>query len=75
MDWDIIYRNKKLLLVGEIMTEQKKPTQEEKVACDVCLKEIPISEAMSEEATDYVAHFCGLDCYTKWKEQKKKEEG
>ena len=56
------------------MSEQKKPTQEEKVVCDICLKEIPISEAKSVEATDYVAHFCGLDCYTKWKEQNKREE-
>jgi hypothetical protein len=49
--------------------EEKKPPQEEKVACEICLKEIPISEAMSAEAIDYVAHFCGLECYAKWKEQ------
>ena len=56
------------------MTEEKKPPQEEKVACEICLKEIPISEAKSEEAMDYVFHFCGLDCYAKWKEQNNKEE-
>ncbi len=44
-----------------------------KVACNVCLKEIPISEAKSVEASDYVAHFCGLDCYKKWKDQEKNE--
>lgn len=45
----------------------------EKVACEVCLKKIPISEAQSEEATDYVAYFCGLDCYDQWKHQNSEE--
>jgi hypothetical protein len=58
-----------------IEKEKPTPTQVEMVACEVCLKEIPITEARSEEATDYVVHFCGLDCYTKWKEQNKKKEG
>ena len=48
-------------------------TEVEKVTCDVCLKKIPISEAQSEEATDYVAYFCGLGCYDKWKHQKSSE--
>jgi len=41
------------------------------------LKEIPKSEAMVAEATDYVLHFCGLDCYSKWKvgEEKSKQAG
>lgn len=51
------------------MNEVKKETQDEKVECDVCLKQVPISEAKSEEATDYMVHFCGLECYKKWKEQ------
>ena len=56
------------------MTEVKKTPQDEKVACEICLKGIPISEAKSEEATDYVLYFCGMECYTKWKEQNNKEE-
>jgi len=56
------------------MTGATKPPEDEKVACDICLKEVPISEAKSEEASDYVYHFCGLECYSKWKEQNKKEE-
>ena len=56
------------------MVEEKKPPEEKKVACEVCLKEIPLSEAKNEEATDYVYHFCGSDCYTKWKEQNQKEK-
>ena len=46
----------------------------EKVACEVCLKKIPVSEAQSAEATDYVAYFCGLDCYDKWKHQNSSEK-
>ena len=39
------------------------------VACDVCLREIPASEARNCEATDYVIYFCGLECYEKWRKQ------
>jgi hypothetical protein len=39
----------------------------ERVACEVCLKEIQRSEAVVAEATGYVACFCGLECYEKWK--------
>lgn len=39
------------------------------VACKTCMKEIPISEAHIAEASDYVAHFCGVTCYDKWKNQ------
>ena len=56
------------------MSEDKNQVQDETVECTVCLKEVPISEAMSEEATDYVVHFCGLECYAKWKEQNQKQE-
>jgi Domain of unknown function (DUF3330) len=41
------------------------------VSCEVCLKEVPITEATIPEATDYVVHFCGLECYEKWKSQGK----
>jgi len=47
------------------------PSDPDRVACNVCFKEIPLSEAVNEEATDYVVHFCGLDCYAKWKTQEK----
>ena len=36
------------------------------VPCGTCRDEIPQSEAMSFEASDYVVHFCGLDCYQRW---------
>jgi hypothetical protein len=41
----------------------------ELVACEVCLKEIPMSEASNCEASDYVIHFCGLECYERWRKQ------
>ena len=34
------------------------------------MKEIPISEAKSDEASGYVLNFCGLECYDKWQSQK-----
>lgn len=41
----------------------------ETIPCDVCHKEIPASEANRFEAADYVAHFCGLDCFSIWKQR------
>lgn len=51
------------------MSDQNKPPAIEQVPCAVCLKEIPKSEARVAEATDYVVYFCGLDCYSKWKDE------
>lgn len=41
----------------------------ELVECTTCMKEIPTSEAKNVEATDYVMHFCGLECYDKWMQE------
>jgi hypothetical protein len=54
------------------MTTGGKPIDVERVACEVCLKEVPKSEATVPEATDYVVYFCGLDCYERWKSQNAK---
>ena len=51
------------------MTTHDKPIEPESVKCEVCLKEVPVSEATVPEASDYFVHFCGLECYEKWKEQ------
>lgn len=51
------------------MTTENKPIEQESVTCEVCLKEVPISEATVPEASDYFVHFCGLECYEKWKNQ------
>ena len=39
------------------------------VPCAVCEHEVPVSEAVVREASDYVAHFCGLECYERWRKQ------
>ncbi|WP_126456674.1 DUF3330 domain-containing protein [Sulfuriflexus mobilis] len=56
------------------MADRKEQSAEENVPCEVCLKVIPVSEAVNEEADDYVRHFCGLDCYTKWRLQNTTDE-
>lgn len=51
------------------MTEKPTPKEPDLVACEVCLKEIPESVAMSSEADEYAQHFCGLSCYQQWRER------
>jgi hypothetical protein len=48
------------------MTATQRPTSVPTVKCEICLTEIPASEAHCAEAEDYVLHFCGLDCYREW---------
>lgn len=55
------------------MTNETAPPEPERVSCAVCLKLIPRSEAESAEARDYVAYFCGLDCYEKWSSERRQE--
>lgn len=47
-------------------TPRHPPEEPQQVLCEICLKEIPRSVAMSHEAQDYVLHFCGYDCYAEW---------
>lgn len=56
------------------MTRSDKPVEVERVSCEICLKEVPITEATVPEATDYFVHFCGLECYKKWKSQRGKPD-
>ena len=51
------------------MVTSDKPAELERVACEICLKEVPLSEATVPEAADYFVHFCGLECYERWKKQ------
>ncbi|MDO8959461.1 MAG: DUF3330 domain-containing protein [Rhodocyclaceae bacterium] len=59
------------------MTANDKPVEVKRVSCEMCLKEVPLSEAVAPEATDYFVHFCGLECYELWKDQgaKPKDQG
>jgi hypothetical protein len=54
------------------MAKDDKPVEVENISCEMCLKEVPLSEAVSTEGTDYFAYFCGLECYEAWKAQKEK---
>jgi hypothetical protein len=52
------------------MTTHPHPLSEtETISCEICLKEVPLSEANRFEAEDYVAHFCGLECFSTWKQR------
>ena len=55
------------------MHENSLPEDEQLVSCEVCLKSVPLSEADIVEANDYVAYFCGLDCYDIWRNKEKQE--
>lgn len=46
-----------------------KPEPVETIACELCMKEIPRSEATVAEAADYLLYFCGLDCYDAWQKE------
>lgn len=51
------------------MTTKDTAVAPEHVACKMCMKEVPVSEAIIPEAIDYVAHFCGVECYDRWRRQ------
>lgn len=44
-------------------------------SCCVCCKEIPLDAAFTPEGTEYVEHFCGLDCYVRFQARAKAEAG
>ena len=52
--------------------EQSKEKNEH-TTCDCCHDEIPLSAALTPEGIDYVHHFCGIDCFEKWRKQQKNE--
>ena len=50
-------------------TVSHEPVVLDRVPCNVCQHEVPLSEAVIPEATDYLVYFCGLDCYERWRTQ------
>nr|WP_228112025.1 MULTISPECIES: DUF3330 domain-containing protein [Betaproteobacteria] len=40
-------------------------------SCCVCCKEIPLDAAFTPEGSEYVEHFCGLDCYERFQARAK----
>lgn len=51
------------------MVKKSGSSEVKKVSCTICRKEVPLSEALIPEAADYVAYFCGLECYAQWKKK------
>ena len=49
------------------MTTETKPIDPQSVFCEVCLKRVPQSEALSDEARDHTAWFCSAACYEAWR--------
>jgi hypothetical protein len=39
----------------------------ERVFCEVCARVVPKSKALWAESKDYVAYFCGANCYENWR--------
>ena len=54
-----------------------KPEDEETqlLNCEICMKEIPAESEEYLEADEYVRHFCGIECYSKWKNKNDPEQG
>jgi len=46
-----------------------KPSEDAIISCEICYQEVPVSEAKSEEAADYIIHYFGLECFDKWTHQ------
>jgi len=44
------------------------PETGDRVACEVCFREVPRSAARAQECADYARYFCGDDCYQQWLE-------
>ncbi|RRE94144.1 DUF3330 domain-containing protein [Klebsiella pneumoniae] len=40
---------------------------EPSTSCCVCCKEIPLDAAFTPEGAEYVEHFCGLECYQRFR--------
>ena len=56
------------------MDKPDKPVEAPVVACEVCLKQIPKSEAKNAETEDYVLYFCGIECYGEWERTQKQAQ-
>lgn len=54
------------------MDKKENDDQKLTLSCEQCCALIAPSggAGITSETDDYVYHFCGPDCYTKWKERK-----
>lgn len=51
------------------MTTNDKLVELGLMSCEICMKEVPIDEALNPETADYIVFFCGLECYEQWVSQ------
>jgi hypothetical protein len=56
------------------MNTVKQQVVDELISCEICFREVPVSEAKNEEGTEYVMHYFGLECYSKWKRQREEDD-
>jgi len=48
------------------MKKQAKSPDPQSAFCEVCLKLVPKSEALTDEGRDGTVYFCGAGCYERW---------
>jgi Domain of unknown function (DUF3330) len=51
------------------MQESVITVEPDTVSCEVCLRTVHYSRIGMEEMNDYVRYFCGLECYSHWREE------
>jgi hypothetical protein len=49
------------------MAKKARTTDPQSAFCEVCLKRVSRSEALTAEGKDFVAYFCGNACYERWR--------
>ena len=54
-----------------MVTPKRSETVSPQITCSECLKEIPLSAALTPDGEDYIGHFCGIECYQKFVAQTK----
>jgi hypothetical protein len=52
------------------MTSKPRSADPQSVFCEVCLKQVPKSEALVAEGKDFAAYFCSNTCYERWRGQR-----
>ena len=60
--------------VDKVEKIENTEAEHELVSCEVCMKSIPKSESKSAEAEEYVAYFCGLECFDQWSKAAEEEK-
>ena len=51
------------------MTTKLIPKEPKHLDCCVCLEELPDTVVNSQEVDQYVQHYCGIECYARWKQE------